>query len=107
MNVLLKSGTNSFHGDVYAFNRNSFFNANNPFDRRSPTGEEFLSPRINYNDFGGTLGGPVIKNRTFFFYSWESSFLHENKNQIYTLSRAFAVWLQYSLPFSTGHSHPG
>ena len=88
VNIVLKSGTNAFHGNVYAFNRNSFFNASNPFDRRDPSGAEFLSPRVNYNDFGGTLGGPIIKNKTFFFASWESSFLHENKNQIYTIPTA-------------------
>lgn len=85
VNVVLKSGTNSFHGNLYAFNRNSFLNANNPFDRRSSTGEEFLSPRVNYNDLGGTLGGPIRKDKTFFFFSWETSFLHENKPNIYTV----------------------
>jgi hypothetical protein len=88
VNIVLKSGTNAFHGDVYGFNRNSFFNASNPFDRRDVNGAEFLSPRVNYNDFGGTLGGPIRKNKTFFFFSWETSFLHENKNQIYTIPTA-------------------
>ena len=88
VNLVLKSGTNAFHGDVYAFNRNSYFNATNPFTRRDPNGAAFLSPRVNYNDFGGTLGGPILKNRTFFFASWETSFLHENKNQIYTIPTA-------------------
>ncbi|HXF27157.1 MAG TPA: TonB-dependent receptor [Bryobacteraceae bacterium] len=88
VNVVLKSGTNAFHGNLYEYNRNSHFNASNPFDRRSPTGEEFLSPRINFNDLGGTLGGPIVKNRTFFFFSWETSLLHVNKNQIYTVPTA-------------------
>lgn len=85
VNIILKSGTNQFHGNAYAFNRNSFFSASNPFDRRDAQGNQFLSPRVNYNDFGGTLGGPVIKDRTFFFFSWETSFLHENKSGIYTV----------------------
>lgn len=86
VNIVLKSGTNAFHGDVYDYTRNSFFSASNPFDRRNPQGGGFLSsPRVNYNDFGGTLGGPIIKNRTFFFFSWETSLLHENKNQLYTV----------------------
>ena len=88
VNIVLKSGTNQFHGSGYGSNRNSYFNANNPFDRRSPTGEEFLSPRVNYNDVGGTLGGPIVKNRTFFFFSWDTSLLHENKNQIYNVPTA-------------------
>ena len=59
-----------------------------PFSRRSATGAAFLSPRVNYNDFGGTVGGPVIKNRTFFFFAWETSLLHENKPNIYTVPTA-------------------
>jgi Carboxypeptidase regulatory-like domain len=86
--VVLKSGTNSWHGNIYEFNRNSHFNARNPFNRLSSTGQAFLSPRVNFNDFGGTLGGPVIKKRTFFFFSWETSLLHENKPNLYTVPTA-------------------
>jgi hypothetical protein len=63
VNIVLKSGTNAFHGDVYEYSRNSFFSASNPFSRRDPDGNFLSSPRVNYNDFGGTLGGPIIKNR--------------------------------------------
>jgi hypothetical protein len=92
VNVVLKSGTNQVHGDTYEFNRNSYFNATNPFARRDASGRPFLQPAINYNDFGGTLGGPVYfphlyngKNRTFFFASWDISMLHENKPTILTV----------------------
>ncbi len=85
INIVLKSGTNGVHGSLYDYTRSSFFNASNPFDRRDASGAEFLSPRVNFNDFGGTVGGPIIKNKTFFFFSWETSLLHENKNQIYTV----------------------
>src|SRR5579863_4398495 len=92
VNVVLKSGTNDLHGDVYEFNRNSFFNATNPFARRDAEGRPFLEPQVNYNNFGGTLGGPVYiphvydgKNRTFFFASWDVSMLHENKPTILTV----------------------
>jgi hypothetical protein len=92
VNVILKSGTNQVHGDTYEFNRNSFFSATNPFARRDATGKPFLQPAINYNDFGGTLGGPIYiphvyngKNRTFFFASWDISMLHENKPTILTV----------------------
>ncbi len=85
MNVVLKSGTNGFHGNLYAFNRNSFTSASNPFQRRDQNGTAFLSPHVNFNDFGGTLGGPIRKNKTFFFFSWETSFLHDSKNQIYSV----------------------
>lgn len=92
VNVVLKSGTNQVHGSIYEFNRNSFFNATNPFDRRNAQGVEFLEPAVNYNDFGGTIGGPVYlphiyngKNRTFFFASWDISMLHENKPVLLTV----------------------
>ena len=92
INVVLKSGTNSVHGDTYEFNRNSYFNATNPFARRDAQGRPFLAPRVNFNNFGGTLGGPVYvphvyngKNRTFFFLSWDVSLVHENRPTILTV----------------------
>ena len=85
VNVVLKSGTNNFHGNGYEFNRNSYFSASNPFQRRDASGNAFLSPHVNFNDLGGTFGGPIQKNKTFFFFSWETSFLHENKNQLYNV----------------------
>jgi hypothetical protein len=91
-NVVLKPGTNNVHGDLYEFNRNSFFNATNPFSQRDAQGRPFLEPRINWNDMGGTLGGPVYiphiyngRNRTFFFVSYDLSFLHENKPSVVTV----------------------
>jgi Carboxypeptidase regulatory-like domain/TonB-dependent Receptor Plug Domain len=74
----LKSGTSSFHGDVYEFNRNNIFNARNYFDQTSS------APPYHKNDFGYTIGGPIYipghyntdKSKTFFFWSqewrWES-----------------------------------
>ncbi|MGH7866909.1 MAG: carboxypeptidase regulatory-like domain-containing protein, partial [Candidatus Dormibacteraceae bacterium] len=59
VNEVLRSGTNHIHGDIYEFNHNSVFNATNPFDRRNSQGAEFLEPSVNYNDFGGTVGGPI------------------------------------------------
>ncbi|HEV2492471.1 MAG TPA: TonB-dependent receptor [Terriglobia bacterium] len=92
VNVVLKSGTNQVHGDLYEFNRNSYFNATNPFSRRDASGRPFLEPGVNFNNFGGTLGGPVDvphvyngKNRTFFFVSWDVSMLHENRPTILTV----------------------
>lgn len=85
LNVVLRSGTNQFHGNAYGFNRNSYFSASNPFQRRDVNGNQFLSPHVNFNDFGGTIGGPIRKNKTFFFASWETSFLHELLPRIYTV----------------------
>lgn len=63
INVVTKSGTNSFHGSVYEFLRNQSFNARGYLDPRRPDDKQ--------NQFGGTFGGPIIKDRTFFFASYE------------------------------------
>ena len=92
VNVVLKSGTNRVHGDIYEYNRNSYFSATSPFAQRDAQGNPFLQPAENWNDFGGTLGGPVDipgiyngKNRTFFFASWDISLLHVRKNSVLTV----------------------
>ena len=61
-NVSLKSGTNDFHGSAYEFNRVSALAARDFFNR--PPG---AFPRTTYNYYGGTVGGPIIKNKLFFF----------------------------------------
>ncbi len=61
-----KSGTNQLHGTLYEFLRNSYFDAKNYFDRPSAP-----IPPYKLNDFGASLGGPVIHNRTFFFVNYE------------------------------------
>ncbi len=95
VNIALKSGSNTFHGSAYGYNRNSFFSATNPFARRDSSGTPLLQPRVNWNDGGVTFGGPVIiphiyngKNRTFFFVSEDYSILHENVNRILTVPLA-------------------
>jgi carboxypeptidase family protein len=63
LNAAIKSGTNGFHGDLYEFLRNDVLDARNAFDTtRQP---------YKQNQFGATLGGPIIKNRTFFFGDYE------------------------------------
>ncbi|MEK7857003.1 MAG: TonB-dependent receptor, partial [Acidobacteriota bacterium] len=60
VNVQMKSGTNRLRGSLFAYNTNSAFKAKNAL-----TGIE--SPNTNLNQFGGTIGGPIIKDKTFFF----------------------------------------
>jgi len=64
VNAVSKSGSNAFHGSVWEFVRNNKLNAANFF--RGPVNIQY-----QFNQFGGTLGGPIIKNRTFFFASYE------------------------------------
>jgi hypothetical protein len=67
VNMLTKSGTNLFHGTAYEFLRHDLFDAKNFFTNRA--GED--KPPLRRNQFGGTLGGPVLQNKTFFFGSYE------------------------------------
>jgi hypothetical protein len=66
VNAVTRSGTNLFHGSVYEFLRNSALDARNFF-------EDPLAPKASFkrNQFGGAIGGPIIKNRTFFFADYE------------------------------------
>ena len=67
VNVVTKSGTNSFHGNVYEFFRNKVLNANG----YCFSADGCPKPQFNQNQFGGTFGGPIKKDRTFFFASYE------------------------------------
>ena len=91
-NVVLKSGTNSLHGSVYDYLRNSALDARNPFTSISSTGQIIPSRVLHFNDAGGTLGGPVYiphiyngKNRTFFFFSYDQSILHLEGTQVFSV----------------------
>ena len=61
--VVLKSGTNKLHGNIYEYVRNSVFNARNPFTSIGSNGQIIPQDQLRYNDFGGTLGGPVVPRR--------------------------------------------
>src|SRR5437016_525306 len=67
VNAITRSGTNTFHGSVYEFLRNSALDARNFFE--DPTAPKAPFKR---NQFGGAVGGPIIKNRTFFFADFEA-----------------------------------
>jgi hypothetical protein len=64
MNAVIKSGTNGLHGSVYEFLRNDMFDARNGFDT-------FGKQPHKQNQFGATLGGPIVKGKTFFFVDYE------------------------------------
>src|SRR5215831_16161874 len=63
INVVTKSGTNQFHGSVFEYLRNTVFNAND-------WGSTLARPPFHRNQFGGTIGGPIKKDKTFFFFSY-------------------------------------
>jgi len=69
INVVIKSGTNEFHGNAFEYFRNDKLNANN-WGRNWTVGQNFRSP-IRWNQFGGTFGGPVKKDKLFFFADYQ------------------------------------
>jgi hypothetical protein len=71
VNVITKSGTNALHGDVYEYFRNTVLNAQGYFNT--------VKPQFNQNEFGGTLGGPIKKDRTFFFVSYEGQRIRQGQ----------------------------
>jgi Carboxypeptidase regulatory-like domain len=67
LNLSTKSGTNTYHGEVYEYIRNKVLNANDWFSNNAG----IARPPFTQNQFGGNVGGRVFKDRTFFFYSYE------------------------------------
>ncbi|RRA47244.1 TonB-dependent receptor [Acidipila sp. EB88] len=72
INVSINSGTNSLHGRVWEYNRNTDFNAQGPFvaPTNAATGKQ-AQPTLVRNQFGGALGGPILKDKLFFFADFE------------------------------------
>jgi hypothetical protein len=66
------SGTNRYHGDAFWYNRNNAFSANDWFNNQAGVGLPFL----NQNQMGGTMGGPIVKDKLFFYGSYEAVRTH-------------------------------
>src|SRR5437764_10842088 len=71
VSAVSKSGTNQLHGAAYEFLRNSAMDARSPFDLDPATGAPAQVPPFRMNQFGASVGGPIVKNRTFFFVNYE------------------------------------
>jgi hypothetical protein len=69
VNLVTKSGTNQLHGSAYYFNRNEFYAASSPFFTRSATVPK--APPLRNQNYGASVGGPIIKDKTFYFLSFE------------------------------------
>jgi hypothetical protein len=98
-NLVTKSGTNAFHGSAWEFNRNDVFDANPYFANQANTPRQAL----RFNQFGGTFGGPIIKDKLFFFLSYQDNHFRESAPPS-TVSVESPEWRQaviQALPNST------
>lgn len=77
VSVVTKSGTNEFHGSLFEYFRNDALDARNFFDNVQPGVDK--SP-LRFNQFGGSIGGPILKNKLFFFASYEGYRLRSGLN---------------------------
>lgn len=80
VSVITRSGTNEFHGNLFEYLRNDKFNANEFFSNKA--GRQ--RPSLRWNQFGGSLGGPIVKNRLFFFSNYETFMERRVTQQIQT-----------------------
>jgi hypothetical protein len=89
ISVVTKSGSNQFHGTAFDYLRNDVFDARNYFNT-----PPLPKPALRQNDFGGTFGGPILKNKTFFFFSYEGLRLRQpqtDSGEFFTTSARAAV----------------
>jgi hypothetical protein len=106
INIVTRTGTNSFHGTGYEFLRNNVFDARN-FNQMMDS-----STLLVRNNFGGSLGGPIVHNRNFFFFNYEGLRLTQADTMIETVPTANEINGNFSMsgvtiynPFSS-HSNP-
>lgn len=86
MNVSIKSGTNELHGSLYEYLRNDIWDARDTFNYVDRDGDGRADPAVlRQNQFGGTLGGPIRRNRTFFFGSFEGLRLRQPQSFLETV----------------------
>lgn len=93
INASTKSGTNKFHGSAYEFIRNSAIDSRNVFDGASV-------PPYRQNQFGGTLGGPIVKDKAFFFANYEGFRANRTESRVATVPDAQAH--NYMFPNAAG-----
>ena len=85
VNVVTKSGTNDFHGSAYEYVRNDLFDARDYFARTGP------KPEFRLNQFGGSVGGPIFRNKTFFFGDAEEFRNIKAGTGLYTVPTAYEM----------------
>ena len=84
VNLQIKSGTNTLHGSAFEFLRNDAFDANNFFNNRA--GRE--KPDFSQHQYGGTIGGPLIKDKTFYFFDYQGYKINQGATYLSTVPSA-------------------
>ncbi len=83
VSVTTKGGSNRFHGSAYEYFRNKVFDARDFFNARNasqnPTSPFSKKPGYNQNQFGGAIGGPIFKNKAFFFFNYEGTRIRKER----------------------------
>ncbi|PYS03869.1 MAG: hypothetical protein DMG12_11300 [Acidobacteria bacterium] len=82
VSAVTKSGTNAFHGDLFEFVRNDLFNATNYFAAVDPSTGQKKHSTVKRNQFGGTIGGPIMKNKLFFFGGYQGTTLRQDAKNL-------------------------
>jgi hypothetical protein len=84
ISVAIKSGTNQFHGSAFEFLRNDAFDASDFFANRN----NLRKPPLRYNQFGGAVGGPVWRDHSFFFFSYQGTRIRRSNTAVVTVPTA-------------------
>jgi hypothetical protein len=94
INLATKSGTDAFHGSAYEFIRNKVLNANNFFNNFNGQPK----PAFTQNQYGVNVGGPIIKDKLFFFFSWEGFALRKGEPFLTTVMTSAELNGDFSAP---------
>ena len=117
INIVLKSGTDQFHGGAYEYLRNSALDADNFFDSPLPGQTTPFKPPLQRNQFGLFLGGPIKKDRTFFFADYEGTRINVGETYLSTVPTSAersgdfsetgaTIYDPYTTDPTTGARHP-
>src|SRR5438874_1487371 len=91
VNVVTKSGTNAYHGSVFDFFRDHRFNATNAFAAIDPATSKPKDDGLMRNQFGGAMGGPIARNRLFFFGGYQGTVIHTQPSTLQAFTPTAAM----------------
>ncbi|MET0647287.1 MAG: TonB-dependent receptor [Pyrinomonadaceae bacterium] len=103
ISVTTKAGGNAFHGTLYEFHRNRVFDANNFFNNRAGA----QKPQNIQNQFGGNIGGPVVKNKAFFFFNYEGTRIRKGVTRLGNVPLANEIRGDFSNAAAVANRIPG